>query len=567
MRKSIFIAPILAIALAGCSNDEPAANGGGDTGDANYIAVNVATAPVSRATGTDGKEYEDGSSDENEVGTLRFYFFDEKGVATNVKTNGNTRVNYVDADKTSDAGKDPVNVEKIIEAVFIINTSAGDEIPAQIVAVVNRPEDLTTVSSIDDLKTKLSQTGKNATGNFTMSNSVYASGTTEMMAVDIKGKLFPTEAAALANPVTIHIERVLAKVRMTVDTEKVTPKDADNNIFEIKDEEFNDKRIYVKFLGWNVTSTANKAYLMKHINTGWSDNLLGTNEPWNNPTYFRSYWAINPTLKDNSATETDFTWGPFNTENALTAANAIKDFTSGTGKTNYTYLLENAEKNNDANSKSRPSQVIIAAQLVDENGSPIEFAEWAFERMEVSKLPEAIANHANLYKKSTNATDGSTKFVKITPEEIKIITATEAGEAGKDNAGRYYVYANLTTEAAKETWYSSNSEDAQPLAGTDAANNILEGLGGAKVWKNGFTYYYFDIHHLNTDIDGTGYLGVVRNHLYAANITALQGLGTPVYNPDEVIYPEKPVGENTFIAAEVRILSWRLVNQDIELKW
>ncbi|WP_300851937.1 fimbria major subunit, partial [uncultured Bacteroides sp.] len=64
-----------------------------------------------------------------------------------------------------------------------------------------------------------------------------------------------------------------------------------------------------------------------------------------------------------------------------------------------------------------------------------------------------------------------------------------------------------------------------------------------------------------------GKYGVVRNHVYAANIHSLVGLGTPVYDPEEVIYPEKPGGDDTYIAAEIRILSWRIVNQNIDLEW
>ena len=60
----------------------------------------------------------------------------------------------------------------------------------------------------------------------------------------------------------------------------------------------------------------------------------------------------------------------------------------------------------------------------------------------------------------------------------------------------------------------------------------------------------------------------MRNHIYDANITKLTGLGTPVYNPDEIIYPEKPIDdEETFIAAQINILSWRIVKNDVELDW
>lgn len=90
----------------------------------------------------------------------------------------------------------------------------------------------------------------------------------------------------------------------------------------------------------------------------------------------------------------------------------------------------------------------------------------------------------------------------------------------------------------------------------------MKALGSAKVWKDGYTYYYFDINHFGDKI------GVVRNHIYDADIQTLAGLGTPVYNPDEIIYPEKPVDtDDSFIAARINILSWRVVNSDININW
>ena len=50
-------------------------------------------------------------------------------------------------------------------------------------------------------------------------------------------------------------------------------------------------------------------------------------------------------------------------------------------------------------------------------------------------------------------------------------------------------------------------------------------------------------------------------------MTKIAGLGTPVYDPDQVIYPEKPDDNDHYIAAEIDILSWRIVENNYELKW
>ena len=83
----------------------------------------------------------------------------------------------------------------------------------------------------------------------------------------------------------------------------------------------------------------------------------------------------------------------------------------------------------------------------------------------------------------------------------------------------------------------------------------------ALVWKNGMTYYYYVIKHLGNQE------GVVRNHIYDTTVTKIAGLGTPVYDPEEVIYPEKPDENDHYIAAQINILSWRLVKNNYELKW
>jgi hypothetical protein len=108
--------------------------------------------------------------------------------------------------------------------------------------------------------------------------------------------------------------------------------------------------------------------------------------------------------------------------------------------------------------------------------------------------------------------------------------------------------------------YNGSGASAQAMTPAEA-NEALKNLGGAKVWKTGFTYYYFDLKHFGDKF------GVVRNHVYNANIKTLAGLGTPVYNPNEVIVPEKPKNEETYIAADINILSWRVVDQDVDLNW
>lgn len=545
--RTLFMSMVAGLAFVGCSNEEDMTSG--NNGEPQYLTVSVnATSTLTRANSLQG-EYEEGVGNENEVTNVRFYFFDADGNAAQVKgENGGT---YYDV-AMSGTDKDMDNVEKILTATLVIQTPAKDKVPASIVAVVNPKSDLGAVASIAKLNEVIAD--HSSTTSFIMSSSVYANETTKMEAVNVAGHLYPTADAAKADPVIIHVERVLAKARLTVgltaNANGVYKTSADGS------QKFGDEEIYVKFLGWNVTATAKTSRLMKEINPSWPSDLFGSTL-WNTADYYRSFWAVNPKTME-------YNYGAFSTGD--NAANAIPAFDAGTTetpKTNYTYLQENASDDyTNGTDPTKPSQVIIAAQLVKADGTtPIEFAEYAGERTTIDGLIAKYAAASGLWKDNAEGTGK----VGIDVTDIELKTATTAGEADQNTPGRYKVYAQLTVGAAKKTWYNSSSADATVVD----ANEVLEGLGGAKVWKEGYTYYYFDIQHLNgsSTADVKGKKGVVRNHIYAANIKTLTGLGTPVYDPGEVIYPEEPEDDETFIAAEIRILSWRVVNQDIDLKW
>lgn len=551
--RTLFLSMVAGLAFVGCSSEEDITSGtdNGNNGEPQFLTVSInATSALTRATDLEGN-YEEGKGKENTVSKVRFYFFDADDNAAQVK--GESGGTYYDVENPTDDGKNMNNVEKILSATLVIQTPAKDKVPTSIVAVVNPKADLGAVESITKLNEVIAD--HSSTTSFIMSSSVYANGTTKMEAVNVAGHLYSTREAAQADPVIIHVERVLAKARLTVGLVA-----NDNGVYKTSadgSEKFDNEEIYVKFLGWNVTTTAKESRLMKEINPGWSSSLFGSTLLWNTADYYRSFWAVNPGTMN-------YNYGRFNTGDD--AANAITAFdagTEGSPKTNYTYLQENASDDyTNGTDPTKPSQVIIAAQLVKADGTtPIEFAEYAGERTTIDGLIAKYAAASGLWKDNAEGTGK----VGIDVTDIELKTATTAGEADQNTPGRYKVYAQLTVDAAKKTWYNSSSADATVVD----ANEVLEGLGGAKVWKEGYTYYYFDIQHLNgsSTADVKGKKGVVRNHIYAANIKTLTGLGTPVYDPGEVIYPEEPEDDETFIAAEIRILSWRVINQDIDLKW
>lgn len=583
--RTLFLSMVAGLAFVGCSNEEDIAPGNNDElSEPQFLTVNLVTNPTNgtRAGGDqhpgdpNDATYEEGLDAENKVTKVRFYFFYADGNAVPVKKFGEEWVNYLEWENvTEEEDNDVPNVEKILTAQLIIESPKGDIAPSQIVAIINPMAEPSRERSLESL-IRVTHDAKTATtgGNFLMSNSTYAKDNIKQMAVSVVGKIKETPGEALNDPVDIYVERAVAKVRLN---SSLTPVEGTENIFKTSDdgsqkveldEATGEQEIYVKFLGWNATAVSNKSRLVKEINPGWSTTLFGTaSTPWNWAEYCRCFWAIN-------ANSVGYEYGAFvpDTESKQIDGNKFQAQakTKFDGK-DWVYVNENASPyasditTSEGNSASTPTKVIISAQLVGKDGNALEFAEYGSTRTTIDGLKKLFANNCGLYKKVE--VEGKTKFVKITPEELTVKTATEVGETSDQNGkpdiekpGRYKSYVQLATDEDSK-WYASNTEDAQPLTANEA-NAQLQGLGSAKVWKDGHTYYYFEIRHFGDKI------GVVRNHIYDATITKLAGLGTPVYDPDEIIYPEKPEeGEKSFIAARINILSWRVVKNDVELNW
>lgn len=578
MKLKSLLWSMAAFALVGCSSEEDAPNNPGNgNGEPQFLTVNLVTnatsGALSRAEGdpSDGAgtkaNYEDGLAAENAVTKVRFYFFDAAGNAANVKGGTSNYLDWTNNISTEDPTETP-NVEKVLSATLVIQSPEGDEKPAQIVAIINPTNEAADPSlSITELgKVYADYTKYTTSGTFVMSNSTYANGTTKMMAVDVTNNVKSTKAEALKNPAVIYVERTVAKVRLTSNIPNSKTVTSGEETFTIyptftaeKPQQFNGKDVYVRFLGWNVTGVTASTRLVKEINPAWADNLFGASGwPWNWAGYHRSFWAVNVENVDVNFGDFDgLKDGETNADN-LFQAQAKTKFDGS----EWVYVNENASANLgtgadvDANNRTK---VIIAAQLVDENGAPLSFAEYGGVRYAEADLLTLFAENAGLYKKEV--VEGGTKFVKITADDLEIQSSRDAGVTSNQPFNGYYKSYVQLKNAQDGVYYPNNSETATALT-AEQANAQLQGLGYAKVWNEGRTYYFFDIQHHGDKF------GVVRNHIYDAKLLTLVGLGTPVYNPDEIIYPEKPTDEDEFfIAAQINILSWRVVNNNIDLKW
>ncbi len=623
MKKSFILGFIAALAFSACSNEELTTDGGvnGNGSDQKHLTVNIVSTPSSRAEvgDPDGKAlYEEGTETENKVSSVRFFFFTETGAAAKVLATNNA-VNYLDWAAPASDGVNMPNVEKTLEAHLVINTEKEDKIPAKIVAVLNPTSSFLTytngkATSLATLQGYTNNYASLANGEgegvanrvFIMYNSIYAYGGSVIDATDIPVTAFqPSEELAKANPVNIYVERTMAKVRVrlsesTATEEKVTFVTLCDGkpaiVLKNKEQEgvpaapimIGEKQVYLRLSGWDVTAEKGHAYLSKRINPEWKTDLFGTSEKWNYSPYFRSYWAQNipATTTEDGQTDNDQNYYSYD----AILANG-KSYENGYYYTNENAPYKEATSDMLSGAKVEPfTKVIMAGTLVcegkDEKGNdivePITLCKYAgltvagTEALKTTLLNQ-IRTNGMIYSVSNEEENGVTKtvFSDIAPEDVTFTTALDSKDAATDvdeseqTQGRYYVYLILSESGAKKKWTQDNNpetENREYMSATAVNTYFYDRIGQCSVYRGGRTYYFFPIRHLG-ESGKVGYYGVVRNHVYDCNITKIAGLGTPVYNPGQTIWPETPIDEETYIAAKINILSWRVVPNDYKLEW
>lgn len=545
--KKLVLLSMLGMLWMGCTKQESTVKPEETTVETNFLSIRiVASGNTTRSAGEsyDDGNYRDGFTWENDIKSVLLLFFDSDGnpaKASKNKIDGELVSYYLLDDFDNKNDDHSQTVEKILTATIPITVPHENDnpvLPAQLFAIVNPPtnyEDsytgktLTELAQVyEDYETYLTTEGEKPNDhktNFTMTNSVY---------IDEKGNTIKTtalspnnfrlssdenETLAATNAAVIYVERVLARIDLSIDiqdsngktpipikddsgtilyyiypTGKSLPTRAVNEGEREEDHPENpdvtDTDAYVRLLGWNVFDTPDNSRLMKSIvnnaNEWSSTTLFGTNNglvyPWNIPTYHRSSWAINPPKStfsykfgrfkngeksgdfvsgkdaDNSDFDSNHTWTV--DHNAIPAA----------GKFTTAYFQENAApEDNVNNGPANPSKVIIAAQLVDDKGQPRALAKWAgqyFYSWDGLKAHFCNNELKNLWYlvKTTNPNGTIRTYYHIEPKFLGYTV-----DAGKDGASvvikpTMEVETTILTDEGEEIvvpidgWYVGTSE-------------------------------------------------------------------------------------------------------------
>lgn len=506
MKTKYFLLAFAALGLVACTEKDEAPQNtpqAGINADKGYIALNLKSADdITRA---EGGVYEDGTADEQAVTEATFYFFDAAGNAFNINANGN----YFNVAVADNGSTQAPNIESMTNPVLVVEKYKG-QFPAKVAAVVNYKG--TQSLSLNDLKNNLKTTGHTNGQNFIMSNSVYANAAGQQMdATELTIDNFQTTAdKALANPVTIYVERATAKMNVS----------AGDAAFDTG-AEVNGGKVMAKVYGWDVIGNQTESYFVKSIDPTWTDSAIGF--VWNDAPYFRSYWASKSVT---DAVDNNFSY------NDLTNNNSTVEYLGEQVGARATY--------------------VVAAQLQNEAGEALEIAQWyGTTYVGESSLLAAVAP---TLKNKLMHFDGVSTYTSIDDSQIKCV-------AGMTGAESYEVKFQLADGVEATNWFSF---DGSNYTAVDA-NAELAKVEPAKVWKSGMTYYYADVKHLGS-AGSVGEYGIIRNHSYKVAINGVKGLGTPVYDPAQQVVPVKPTDKETYISAEINVLSWRVVSEDVTLE-
>lgn len=570
--SKLFPFACVALMMSACASDKEEIGSGTKSGsDPQYLAVNIVNVGATPTTRT--TDYENGTTEESTITKVRFYFFNGDGSPYLIKNPGITGIdgggdkNWLEASPADDSSTSgtPSQIEKITQTVLVIN-GVQSAAPAAIVAVVNPGTvDAAKIQSGETMRLselRYSTVGskfykKNPTtgavSDFVMSNSVYVNAGEDVCASLVAGHVTTSEETARKKPVDLYVERVVAKVTADVDKNAFERGNGTNweaNKYGTKNPvgKSGDYDVYAVIEGWGLANENGKAEVEKQVNKTWTDGNLGFT-PWTTADYHRCFWEtsvafdagaggnppVNPTFNQLKAKMQDVLYTLPNTPESKDKIANLKD----NDLTKFAVAATLRYKDAAGNWHN--------AEICRYNGVSI---------LGIDNLKRQVALTFSQYYTSTDATN----YTQLSKDDIDF----------KDPDGtmqQYRVTPTLANDpAGTKKYYTKTNTGTTPTFREVNKADVLAAIEAdkAEIRRDGRAYYYVPIKH----IGGPGELaeyGIVRNHFYKITLTGIKGFGTPVYDPDKVVDPIVPTYENTYLAARVQVLQWRVVNQNASL--
>lgn len=550
--KSLFCALLAGLTLSACSNEDGIKGGDDQNTDQAYVTISLRNAGA-LTRGTDGGN-ENGIAAENAVNTAEFYFYNADGTY-------NQHVG-----KALEWNDATGNVEKIANATVVLQNLKKVGKPKYVVCVLNATPKAYENKTLAQLKEELLTSYLNG-AYFIMSNSTYNNGDAASLnfATVIKDENFlkekPTpETLTTANAVQIYVERVASKIEVGVASSLLTDGKISLGNYDV---DGTTQNITIKVLGWGINALNKTSYVEKRVPATW-DNL--GDFAWDAKDLFRSFWACSPNYNGGEypASFADGKASNNELETAVKESYTLKYVSWNSLAKNlgeYDYCLENTNTKNElesGNFKAKVTHVLLKAQT--EAGT--DLISYDGRLYTLNKFMARVLGQLNLsaYKVTT---DGSnTTYTQIGVGDLRVVNTYDGT-----------ITVGLTDDAKAANW-SSTSGTTTELTAAALATQIANVQIEADYYKQGMMYYCILVEHLRggkfsvgndlkVTVNEADY-GVVRNHYYKLTVNSITKLGTAVYNPDEEIVPNMEP-QTYFVGAQVNILSWKVVNQSVDL--
>lgn len=583
--------------LAACSSEEP--NGGEpqapDTGKSTtmYLAVNITDANAMGRALEDKNEgdFAQGTLNEHTVATADFFFFDKEGIY------------LTQAQVWNDGNEGPAengNVEYLGNNVLVLEGLTEKNLPKYLVTVLNAPAGLTSsmlkgVSTIDELRNKTVNSYLSGS-NFIMTTSSFLGGDTNFYndkryyANVIPSDYLIKEPINVNNPekkLSIYVERLAAKYSLSMPNGKsfdlkltVAGEGNDNN----DDVTVGDTGLKVTVTGFGVTTTEPTAHLSKNLDGYTNGGAVGTSwafAAWNAAQFHRSFWGKSVNYGKTISADS-FDHDKFGAYDKNTNLNPV-------------YSLENTNTlNNITRAGSNPAEVdaslvtnfVITAVIKNADGTEITdlvkyngifFKNDQFTKYLLRTVQETEG--LNYYKQVSSTSTENGGIVENNATYLQV-DAPDFKFTKKDNGGK------MTVELAYEGTlyaYDATAEEGKRFSEINNAKTEIDGKIEKTIGSNypvryngGKTVYTVPVQHLLGEnnqytLTNEGEFGVVRNHWYELSLNKIGKIGQGVFDPSEgedgdIVYPDPDPDPETYgLAASINILSWKVVQQSVDL--
>ncbi|WP_300814623.1 Mfa1 family fimbria major subunit [uncultured Bacteroides sp.] len=370
-------------------------------------------------------------------------------------------------------------------------------------------------------------------------------------------KVYPTKEEAEQYSVNIYVERIVAKVDVSIpdlaqigtDSKKEGLAVKKNTVYTGDQVVFVDKNDGAESLGWVLNVTNKNTKPLRNVSgiADWLDNtkftelegrdFIGTTSVEGN--WKRIYWAIDNNYDGNS-TDTDFNIYRSHSEGSSLPAKWKAYSESTTAGIVPQYCLENTAPAADMKENNTTCVLIKAIYLVD----GIDAEDKSFFMIGDNAVTLSKAEFLSKIKTDLGIPDDAGITLDI----------------NSTAAGGYYKGASKLKELISG------------LEGSDTTyDDALNDLGEVRYYKDGGCYYYsVPIQHFEieqpkgqavTDANFLGGYGVVRNNWYQIQINSVSGPGEPGVDPGE----EPIVKDEGYLNCTINVLSWAKRSQGVEL--